>query len=191
MLESDGKDEHATEIYAEGYASLSLSKLTGHAWSWGIIKDVNLTAGINYGYKSYPDYGVNPRVLLPGITIDLNVPGFTFLNIDVLGYIDRGKFDGRDNSRNAETYQIAPAWALPFSIGNAKFSFEGYANITGSHGNCHHNVLTQPQLRWDVGNHYGKPDKLMVGVEYQYWHNKYGIEGLHDSLPQFLAVWRY
>lgn len=191
VLKSDGQDDHATEAYAEGYASVSLSKLTGRPWSLGIIKDLLLTAGINYGYKSYPDYGVNPRALLPGVTLDLNIPGFSFFSIDLLGYIDRGQFDGRDNGCHAETYQIAPAWGLPFNIGHAKFSFEGYANITGTHGNCLHNILAQPQLRWDVGNHFDKPDKFMIGVEYQYWHNKFGIEGLHESLPQFLAVWKY
>jgi nucleoside-specific outer membrane channel protein Tsx len=191
ILKSDGQDEHAREVYAEGYASFSLSKLTGHAWSWGPVRDVNLTAGINYGYKDYPHYGVNPRVLLPGVTVDFNFPGFAFFNVDILSYIDRGRFDGHDNGCNDETWLVTPAWSLPFSLGSAKFSFDGFVDIIGSHGNCHQQVQTQPQLRWDVGNHFDHPGKIFVGIEYQYWHNKFGIRGLQESLPQALLVWKF
>lgn len=190
-LKSDGKDEHADELYAEGYSSWSLSKLGGRSLQAGLIKDVNLTLGLNYGYKSYSNYGVNPRVLLPGLTLDLNVPGFSYLNVDVLAYIDRGRFDGRDNGCHAETYQITPVWKLPFSIGSARFSFEGFTDFIGEHGDCDKQILAQPQLRWDVGHHFDKSNKLLLGLEYQYWHNKFGIDGLKESLPQALLIFKF
>ena len=191
VLQSDRYDEHATEVYAEAYASLSLSKLTGREWSAGILKDVNLTAGINWGYKDYEGYTVNPRVFLPGITLDFNLPGFAFFNLDVLAYIDRGRFDGEDNGCHGTTWQINPVWNLPFSAGGEKFSFEGYVNFTGANGACRSNTLAQPQLRWDVGHHFGKPDKAYFGMEYQYWRNKFGIEDLDDHVPQALFVYKF
>ncbi|CAG0973366.1 hypothetical protein MTYP_01355 [Methylophilaceae bacterium] len=190
-LQSNGRDQHATEAYAEGYGSLSLSRLMGIPFSSRWVRDINLTAGLNYGYKSYPDYGVNPRVLLAGVTIDFNLPAFSFFNLDVLAYVDRGRFDGRDNGCHAETYQLTPAWKLPFSIGRAKFSFEGFADFIGKHGDCGRQILAQPQLRWDVGHHFNAGDKVYLGLEYQYWHNKFGIEGLKESLPQALLVWQF
>lgn len=190
-LKSDSNDESATEYYGEGYASFSLSKLSGRDWSWGAVRDVNLTAGINYGRKSYDSHSVNPRVLLPGVTVDLNLPGFDFFNVDILAYVDRGQYAGHDNGCNATTYQVTPSWRLPFAIGAAKFSFEGFADVIGAHGNCVRQVLSQPQLRWDVGNHFGNPGKLFAGIEYQYWDNKYGIQGLKDSMPQALLLWKF
>lgn len=190
-LQSNSKDSNATEVYAEGYASLSLSKISQKDISKGIVRDINFTAGINYGYKSYPDYNVNPRVLLSGISLDFNLPGFAFLNVDVLAFIDRGEFADHTNDCNASTYQITPAWKLPFSIGSAKFSFEGFTDFIGAHGRCASQILSQPQLRWDVGNHFGHPEKLFVGSEYQFWHNKYGIQGLQDNFPQTLLLWKF
>ncbi len=190
-LQSNGRDGHATEGYAEGYTSVSLSRLMGVPVSNSLIRDINLTAGINYGYKSYDDYGVNPRVLLAGVTIDFNLPAFSFFNVDVLAYIDRGRFDGRDNGCHAETYQITPAWKLPFTIGTARFSFEGFTDFIGQHGQCERQILAQPQLRWDVGHYFKLKDTLHIGMEYQYWHNKFGINGLKESLPQALMVWKF
>lgn len=189
-LQSNGRDEHASELYAEGYASLSLSKLSGATFSNAVVRDINLTAGINYGYKAYKGYGVNPRVLLAGITIDFNLPAFDFFNVDMLAYVDRGRFDGRDNGCHAETYQITPAWKMPFNIGKARFSFEGFTDFIGKHGNCERQILAQPQLRLDLGHYFNLENKLYMGVEYQYWHNKYGIEGLRESHPQALLVWK-
>lgn len=191
MLKSDARDDHATEVYGEGYASFSLSKMSGRPWSGGALRDVNLTVGVNYGRKSYTAYDVEPRVLLPGITLDLKLPGFDFFNVDILAYVDRGRFDGRDNGCHETTYQITPAWKLPFTAGAEKFSFEGFADFIGAHGNCVSQILTQPQLRWDVGNHFGKAGRVFVGVEYQYWRNKFGIDGLRDSFPQALLAGKF
>lgn len=191
VLQSNGRDEHASEVYAEGYASFSLGKLNGGTRLNSFVSDINLTAGMNYGYKTYRDYGVNPRVLLAGVTIDFSLPHFDFFNLDILAYVDRGRFDGRDNGCHAETHQVTPAWKMPFKIGKARFSFEGFTDFIGKHSNCARQVLAQPQLRWDLGNYLNLEDKLYVGMEYQYWHNKFGIEGLKESLPQALLVWKF
>lgn len=190
ILQSNNRDSHATEGYAEAYGSLSLSKLTGISFSNSWLRDINMTAGINYGHKSYPSYGVNPRVLLAGITMDFNLPAFSYLNLDILAFADRGRFDGRDNGCRGETYQLTPVWKLPFTVGKARLSFEGFADLIGKHGNCERQLLTQPQLRWDIGHHFNASEKLYLGIEYQYWYNKFGIHGLRESHPQVLMVWK-
>jgi hypothetical protein len=35
------------------------------------------------------------------------------------------------------------------------------------------------------------PNRLQVGMEYQYWYKKYGIKGFTESLPQALLVWKF
>ena len=32
-------------------------------------------------------------------------------------------------------------------------------------------------------------NKFFLGVEYQYWHNKFGIDGVTESVPQLQAKW--
>lgn len=193
MIKSDSEDNKYGEVYGEYYHTLSLSKVGGKDWSKNFVKDVGFTAGINYGSKNSA-FGPNPKVLLLGPTIDLNIPGFAFFNVDVLAYNDSGTFSGFGGGKlcgeNKTTYQITPAWNYPFSLGTAKFSFEGFVDLIGSHGTCARQILTQPQLRWDIGNHMGKPGAVFLGLEYQYWNNKFGIKGRKESFPQLMLNWK-
>jgi nucleoside-specific outer membrane channel protein Tsx len=193
LLKSDGHDEHAGEAYGEFYSTFSAAKIGGFDGSRHVLKDVGLTLGLNYGAKNNA-FRSNPRVLLAGPTFDLGLPHFTFFNVDVLAYHDTGTFSGFGGGhlcgRAATTYQVTPSWKLPFTLGGEKFSFEGFLDWIGPHGTCAQQVLTQPQLRWDLGNHWGKPDQVFLGLEYQYWNNKFGVHGQRDNLVQALLVWK-
>jgi hypothetical protein len=140
---------------------------------------------------------VAPLIFLPGITLDFDVPGFVVFNVDFLAFIDHGNFKP-DSATTvaacggyASTYQITPSWFAPFEIAGQKFGFSGFWDFIGSHGTCVSQNLPQTQLRWDVGANFGAPKTAYIGVEYQYWHNKYGFQGVEDNLPQFLFVWTF
>lgn len=191
---SDSKDANSTEIYGEFYSTLSLGKTAGFSTAPGsLIKDLGLTAGINYGTKN-STLRPNPKVLMLGPTIDLNIPGFTFFNVDILAYRDSGSFNGNGGGKlcgeTATSYQITPAWKMPFTLGSESFSFEGFVDFIGSHGTCATQVLAQPQLRWDVGRHFTKPNRVHLGFEYQYWNNKFGIQDRKDNLFQLMMVFK-
>lgn len=186
ILQSDGVDQHAREVYGEWYPSASLSKLTGTTLSSGLLRDVSATLAVNMGSKST---GAAPLVFLPGLTFDLNLPGFNFFSIGAFAYVDRGRISGVDNGCHSTGYQVTPAWSLPFSIGAVKLRFDGFADFIGSHGQCASQLLTQPQIKVDLGALRAKPGKLYVGVEWQRWDNKFGIDGLDESFPQLLGQW--
>lgn len=187
-LQSNARDANARETYGELYVSPSLGKLTGHDFRTGPLKDVSLTFGVNAGSKNT---GADPLVWLPGVSFNLDVPGFAFFDVSVLGYLDHGKQNGAANGCNANIWQITPAWKRPFRLGRLSMSFEGFVDVIGAHGNCVQQVITQPQLRVDVGDWFGHPGRVHAGIEYQYWRNKYGIQGLHENLPQALLVWGF
>jgi hypothetical protein len=42
-----------------------------------------------------------------------------------------------------------------------------------------------------VGDLWGNSGHFYAGIEYQYWHNKYGIKGLNESVPQVLVLWKF
>lgn len=187
-LRSDADDAHADEFYGEIYLYPSLSRWSGRALSAGPIRDVSLTLGINYGDKSN---GANPRVFLPGLTVHFAVPGFSFLDLGLTGYLDRGRFNGAATTCNADTWQLTPSWKHPFKLAGRDFSFSGFVDVIGAHGACARQVLSQPQLRMEIGDWFGRPGKVQVGVEYQYWRNKFGIDGLHEHFPQALLAWGF
>lgn len=181
--------EHG-EVYGEWYSSLSLSKLSGNKVEFAFVRDLNLTGGLNYGAKSN---GANPRVWLYGVTADLAVPGFIFLNVDFLRYDDRGHFAGFDQNNKA-TWQISPAWLSKFNLGATKWVFTGHIDWIGKRCEtslCAKETLAQPELKLDVGNFFGKPDTFYVGLEYNYWKNKFGFKGLDESNPQLQVAWKF
>ena len=184
IVRSDGSDSHATEVYSEWYPSASLSKLSGRNLATGVLRDVSATFGINAGSKST---GAAPLIFLPGVTFDLQLPGFAFFSLGAYAYIDQGRVDGTSNGCHSTTYQVTPSWALPFSVGSLRFSFDGFVDFIGEHGGCASQVLSQSQFKFDVG----KPDDLYLGIEWQYWHDKFGISGLDESFPQALVVWKF
>lgn len=187
LLQSGASDRNAFEYYGEGYTSFSLGK-QGWVQPKGLVKDVSLTAGVNFGEKSYPTYTVSPRVLLAGPTIDLAVPGFNFVNVNVLAYVNRGLFAGGDNGCHATTWQITPAWNADFSLSGEKFAFEGFLDLIGAHGTCAQRLIAQPRIRWNIGDRFGQPDRWFLGIEYLYWKNKFGIKGEMERSPQLFLM---
>lgn len=179
----------SNDIYGEYYHYLSLGKTTGAKFGESFLKDVSMTAGINAGSSTG---GAGTRILLYGVTLDFAVPGFSYFNVDLLAYDDRSQFNGV-SSHYRNSYQVTPVWRLPFTLGGTHWSFEGFCDFIGARGQGTVNqVLCQPQLRLDVGHLVsGRRDAFYIGTEYQYWHNKYGIDGLHESFPNVMAVVKF
>ena len=189
-LNTDGFEVYAWEGYAEWFPSASISKMTGADLSVGILNDVSLTMGINAGRKST---GSDPLVYLPGLTFDLKLPGFAFFSLGTYAYIDQGQVNNGDsNNCHSPGAQVTPSWLLPFSVGGADFQFGGFIDFITAHGNCASQVVSQPQLTMDVGKMLGAtPGKFYAGVEYQYWNNKFGFEGMDEHFPQVMAAYKF
>jgi nucleoside-specific outer membrane channel protein Tsx len=189
LLRSGSNDRDAWDGYAEWYPSASVSKISGKDLSIGFVRDMRLTAGINAGRKST---GANPLVFLPGVAFDLALPRFTFFSLGLYAYVDRGTVNnGASNGCHETGFQITPSWLLPFSIGSARLRFDGFLDYVSAHGACAARIGTQPRLTLDAGRYWGVPDKLFVGIEYQYTHNKFGRSHLTESFPQALVMYRF
>jgi hypothetical protein len=170
------------DAYGEFYAYFSSAKILGATYG-GLIKDIGVVLGVNYGADSgYLGY-------FPGVYIDWNAPAFKFLRTQATAIIDDSSYAQKDG------WQIDTQWGYGFEIGGQRFSFEGHWEYTGNYGNAFGPqkdwFLIQPQLRWDVGYALtGKADVVFLGTEYQYWNNKLGAD-LDESAFQALAVWRF
>jgi len=113
----------------------------------------------------------------------MDVPGF--LNISLLALWESNApystFSGVATPRYTyDTHaMIGAAWGIP--LGGSGFSFEGFANIIASKGKNEFGGDTAPetnvdmQLMYDLSPVIGaSPKTLKVGLEYQYWKNKFG-----------------
>jgi len=110
-------------------------------------------------------------------------------SVGAFASVDRGRFQGQPTDCQATTYQITPSWSLPFGVGAAKLTLDGVVDFIGSHANREAQILSQPQLTLDLSRLWRKPRRVLVGVEWDYWHNQYGISGLEDSVLLPVLIW--
>ena len=177
------------DLYGEWYPTLSFSKLTGREFKLGPIRDVALIGGINF------DADADVLKYLPGMRASWRVPGFLFLNTDFTAFIDASSGVARGGApRTSNSFMIDVNWALPFEIGGQSFAVAGHAEYIGKATNelgyqVSSWILAQPQLTWDLGAVFGAANRLLVGIECQYWRNKLGTDD-HDNVAQLLVIWR-
>jgi len=160
-------------LYGELSPRLSLSRISGQDLSWGPIKDVLIAGTYEFGDEGYEAY-------LIGGAVDLNVPGFTFLGLHA--------YHRDDPNLPGSTWQATITWHRPFEIGGQRFVIEGFADLAGEEGPSAENQLIVPQLLWQVPWN-GEPSPLYIGIEHQYWNNKFGIEGVEESVTQLELKW--
>jgi len=183
-----------TEFYGEWYSTFSLGAITGDDMSFGMVKDVGLLAGFNFAPS------VDKMILLPGVSLALDLPGFAFANLDITGYNHVTTKTG--DKEEESSYMLDFNWAYPFKAGGFSWSIEGHAeyiagrdviNSDGSKGTPVENwILAQPQLRMDLGEALGnEAGNFFVGIEYQYWKNKLGQKGQNESTVQLQTVWNF
>ena len=162
--------EADTSIYGEFSPSLSGKEILNLNLSDGLIKDIKMTATA--------EFGNNFRANLYGAGIDLNVPYFQFLLLNLYA---------RDTARTTgTTAQLTVAWKLPFKIASANFLSTGFADFAGKEGPREANQLVAPQILYDIGKEIYQEDKVYVGIEYQYWRNKFGLKDVNESVIQFM-----
>ncbi len=181
FVDTISRNDIGVEVYAEVYSYLSLSKISGRKIGFGPINDISVLAGLNISNKPEND---NFKAYLTGISFDLGNPWFDYLQLDIAGYKD-------DSVSGKYGLQFTPVWSIPFQIADVKFKFRGFTDFrtgnTNSSGNFH--ILSQPQMLLDAGDLAGwKSDKVYIGVEYMYWYNKYGLDGVEESTVQGMII---
>lgn len=215
MLVSDSKDpgsknqtSGAQEAYLVYRHTLDIGKLRGSDIRFGPVRGVGATVGFDWNTKNDVGYNSRKRMLVAGPTLMWDVPGH--LNTSVLllreSNAPSGAFAPISNVAGRYTYRLHPMltadWGIPVS---ALVSFEGYANLiakkgkdeVGNETGVETNIDMQVML--DVGAAMGTAkNTFRVGLEYQYWNNKFGNtsattggQGQRASTPMIRAEYHF
>lgn len=73
-------------------------------------------------------------------------------------------------------------WSYTIPVGKSDVLIDGFMdwvvdNDKTSRGTYHSNLHFNPQIKYDLGKALNYPERqLYVGIEYDYWTNKYGIK---------------
>ncbi len=189
----DGVDDgfNDTDFYGEWYSNLSLGKLAGRDLATGVFSDLGLIGGVAAGGDP------NFMQWISGVRVSWRLPGFIFLNTDMMAGVDRsGGLDSGGAPKAGNRLIVDVNGLLPFNIGSQALSISGHVEYVGSTSDELGNdvnswILAQPQLRWDVGQAFGgSANGLFAGIEYQYWRNKLGTD-IDENVVQLLVVWQF
>lgn len=166
--------ELGTSLYAEIAPRLSLSALTGKLLKFGPIKDILISTNVEYG-QGFHNY-------LYGFAVDFNIPKTPVAQFN---YYVRNEIGPNKEAGS----QITLVWLTPFDIGGASFAFEGFLDYAFGMDHVEDNIITAPRFLWDFGKAWNAAGTLQVGIEYQIWRNKYGIDGIDEDVPQVMVKW--
>ena len=183
FLSSDRDDANAQEAYVLYRHTLDLGKVSGKEFKFGPVRGLGLTAGFDWNTKNDHSYDSKKRMLVAGPTLMIDVPGF--LNVSLLLLKESNAPYNKFSSTATPRYDykthvmLTAAWSIPF--GKLPLAFEGFANYIASKGTNEFGGATGPetnfdgQVMLDVGAATGAtPNKFKIGLEYQYWRNKFG-----------------
>ncbi|TQV72819.1 hypothetical protein FLL45_15225 [Aliikangiella marina] len=123
-----------------------------------------------------------------GVGVDLNIQGFRYFNVH-LYQRDDPDIAGSGN-------QITTTFAYPFNIGEAPLLFDGYFDWVLNSDEQSDNFHFNPQLKLDMKAMLEGEYKWYIGIEYDYWTNKFGIRDTNNfptnqNTWSFLVKWHF
>ena len=175
----------ANEAYILYRNTVDLGKVTGSEYKFGPVRGLGITGGFDVNTKNDVGYNSRKRMLVLGPTLMWDVPAGHFTTSLLLVHESNapsGAFAPISNVTGRYTYKthamLSSEWGIPLG---SLWSFEGYANFLGEKGKDEVGNDTgaetniDMQLMLDVGAALGRAKNVFrVGVEYQYWRNKFG-----------------
>ena len=178
FFEITNPDNKGTSIYGEVQPRLSFSKITKHKISFGPVSDVLAAAELNVS-------GNNSRAYLYGMGVNLEVPTFTFVKLNV--------YARKNPAQPGNTYQISLSWLNKIKLSKRyHVLFAGFIDKAGKQGTLASNFLAKPRLLLDLGRALNKKsDSYYAGVQYAYWKNKLGIKNLNESVIEAMFTWKF
>ena len=165
------------------FALAALAATLGVAFCAPALADEPFKVGFIYvGPVGDAGYNSKKRMLVAGPTVMIDVPGFLNVSLLELWESNAPYNDYTQTSTPRYSYKTHPmlsgAWGIPLGAG---FSFEGYADFIASKGKDEFGGDTKAetnidmQVMYDISGAVGTPKTTFkVGVEYQYWKNKFG-----------------
>lgn len=185
-----------TAFYGELSPRISPAAIFGFKpFAFGPVKDVMIAGTLEMGGGGPgTDNGVHSYLL--GIGLPLDIPGFAFADVNIYARKSHRDFvsaipGGEQSSMGG---QVTIDWLYPFGILGTKWTFGGYLDYSFAENSgtvpIKNHIVSSPQLLLDVGDLIGMaPGQLKAGIEYDYWMNKYGIDGIDENNVNAMIEW--
>lgn len=170
-LESSNGDN---ETYGEWSPKIKISEFDA-----GFIKNAYLAGTVEMGAFSGASGFTNSFTnYLVGFGTDLNIPNFSYASLSLYH---------RNNDQGDNGYQATVVWGLPIG----PLFYDGFMDLATSTDTNETSMNLTSQLKYDIAPHVGLDSKLYLGIEYVYWQNKFGIDGVDEKNVNLLVKYHF
>ncbi|MCT8979881.1 MULTISPECIES: outer membrane protein OmpK [Shewanella] len=175
-----GKD---STTYGEISTRFSAGKILGKPVGFGPVTDLSLALTLEEGEGPV-------ETLLYGIGMDLKLPYFTYFQLNTY------RRDAQNSANISDGWQLTPVFRIDIPVGNSKIVFDGFIDwvFAAEEDGYKENIHINPQIKYDLGAVLfgeAKKDKFLVGIEYDYWQNKYGVDGVDQNTYSVIAQYHF
>ncbi|MCL2917774.1 outer membrane protein OmpK [Shewanella litorisediminis] len=169
--------------YGEISTRFSAGKILDKPVGFGPVTDMSLALTLEEGEGPV-------ETLLYGVGMDFKLPFFTYFQLNTY------RRDALNSANRSDGWQLTPVFRIDIPAGRSKIVLDGFidwvfiADKKGYEENFHFN----PQIKYDLGaTLFGdaRKDQLLVGIEYDYWKNKYGVDGVDQSTYSIIAQYHF
>ena len=158
-------DDGSKVTYGEFSPRLELSKYQN-----AFMKNIYLASTIEFG-NNFTHY-------LLGVGTNIKVPHFKFVKVN---------FYQRNNDSTDNSQQMTLAWSLPV----ANITYDGFIDYVSASDDKHTSMNMTSQLKYNIGPALSIKTKLFIGIEYVFWNNKFGINGIDERNVNLLLKYHF
>jgi nucleoside-specific outer membrane channel protein Tsx len=187
--------KYSNQFFGGTSVTLSLSRITGKGFSYGILKDVSIRLELENGSGNG---NFNFQNYFYGLQYDLAVAGFDFLSLNAVL---------RDNPNDPGVgTQFGAFWQVSWDYGRwNRYKFTGFLAASPFDGDQTRDtsnpakatfskkgrfLTSQPQLLYDLGyGLWGKKDRLEIGFEYAYFLERFQQKDKDEKVLQYMVKW--
>ena len=165
--------------FKETYGELA-PKLKLATFDNSFIKQVNLAGQYEFGSNST---GFSQDNVLIGLGVDLNVPipGMKYASASIYHAFNDDTFSDADDQQITLTY----GWE------KNNFVIDGYVDYSFNNDDKADQLHINPQIKYNLQEVLGIDNRLEVGMEYSYWNNKYGRDGVDQNAASALVKYHF
>ena len=174
-----GKENASGKEFKETYGELA-PKLKLATFDNSFIKQVNLAGQYEFGSNSS---GFSQDNYLVGVGVDMNVP------IPGMKYASASLYHAFNDKDNADDQQIT----VTYGWEKNNFVIDGYIDyaFNSEDDSVKDSIHINPQLKYNLQEVLGIDNRLEVGMEYSYWKNKYGVDGVDQNAASALVKYHF
>jgi nucleoside-specific outer membrane channel protein Tsx len=115
---------------------------------------------------------------LIGLGTKLKIPHFNYFSMNLYK---------RNNDFGDNGQQVTLSWSVPIW----PLTYDGFIDYVPSNDNNSTSTNFTSQLKYNVANVLNMKTKLYVGIEYVYWKNKFGIDGVDEKNMNLLIKYHF